>query len=52
MEVPKWRCFNDKEALWRELLKFRYDDFAENFLYKEGKKDLKNLQFGGGIYGA
>jgi hypothetical protein len=41
MEVPKWRCFNDKEAPWRELLKFRYGDFVENFLYEEGKERLK-----------
>jgi hypothetical protein len=37
----KWRCFNDKEAPWHELLIFRYGAFAENFLYGEGKERLK-----------
>jgi hypothetical protein len=37
----KWRCFVDKEAPWRELLSYRYGGFAENFLYGEGKENLK-----------
>jgi hypothetical protein len=27
----KWRCLNDKEAPWRDLLNFRYGSFADNF---------------------
>jgi hypothetical protein len=38
----KWRCLEDREAPWYELLHFRYGSFAANFLLEDGKEGLKN----------
>ncbi|KAK2423204.1 hypothetical protein QL285_033672 [Trifolium repens] len=37
----KWRCLNDINAPWCELLKFRYGSFNDNFVLGQGKERLK-----------
>jgi hypothetical protein len=38
----KWRCLEDRTAPWFELLRFRYGSLVANFLYNEGKENLKH----------
>jgi hypothetical protein len=37
----KWRCLNDINAPWYELLKFRYGSFNDNVVLGQGKERLK-----------
>ncbi|CAJ2634610.1 unnamed protein product [Trifolium pratense] len=38
----KWRCLNDTESPWYDLLRFRYGSLVANFLYGEGRDNLKH----------
>jgi hypothetical protein len=37
----KWMCLEVRAVPWFDLLHFRYGSFAANFLYEEGRDELK-----------